>query len=313
MYDLSICIVNWNGAHLLEPCLRSIFEQPSQTSFEVIVVDNGSTDDSLAMLQREFSQVKVRVNQENVGFTRANNQAFQIAQGRYLLMLNNDTLVKPGALTHLVAFMDDHPEAGIVGCRLLNPDGSLQPSCWPFPTVRSMLFRALYLDKLFPRSHWAGAYYAAWEHDAVREVDVVMGCCLLVRRQVLDQVGPLDEGFFIYWEETDWCRRAKQQGWQVLFTPQAEVVHFGGQTTRSHSATMRLIYHQSRQRYFRKHHGRLVGAQVRLLSIIETGLRLTYWSSRSLLRPHRPGSAAMIGVYWPALRWLLTGYAPGRP
>lgn len=309
MPDVSICIVNWNAVDLLRDCLSSIFEQVWQVALEVIVVDNASTDSSVAMVCEEFPQVKLIVNGDNVGFARANNQAFNLASGRYLLLLNNDTIVLPGALDAMVGFMNCHPEAGMVGCKLLNPDGSLQPSCWRFSNLGTRFFRTLYLDKLFPRSHWAGIHYMSdWNYNTVREVDVIQGSCMLVRREVLVQVGPLDGAFFMFAEEMDWCYRAKQQGWKIYFTPEAEVIHYGGQSSSRQSAKMSIIMHQSILRYFRKHHGRLACVIVRLLAILEISLRLAYWSLSWLIRQRTKEYATYkIGVYWPALRWLLTG------
>jgi GT2 family glycosyltransferase len=309
LIDVSICIVNWNAAGLLRDCLHSIFGQEGRTSLEVIVVDNASTDDSVAMVRGEFPRARLIANSENVGFARANNQAFKVARGRYLLLLNNDTVVMPGAIDTMARFADRHPEAGMVGCKLLNPDGSLQPSCRTFPSLGIMFFRALYLDKLFPGNRWAGANYMSyWDHNTIREVDVIQGSCMFVRREVLEQVGPLDERFFMYYEETDWCYRTKQRGWKIYFTPEAEIIHYGGQSSSRQSAKMSVVYHQSLLGYFRKHHGRLVYVVVRLLSIVETSLRLAYWSLSSLLRWRKRAQATYkIVVYWPALRWLLRG------
>jgi hypothetical protein len=318
--DVSICIVNWNAADYLRSCLRSIVEQPWQSTWEVILVDNGSTDDSIAMVRQDFPQVYARliVNPANLGFAAATNQALATAQGRYLLLLNNDTVVQPGAIDHLVAFADAHCAAGLVGCRLLNPDGSLQPSCRSFPSLWIMLCRALYLDKLLPNNRWTGANYLSyWSHDTTRTVDVASGCCLLTRRSVLEQVGPLDDRFFFYFEETDWCRRAWQAGWKVYFTPEAQIIHYGGRSSSRQSAKMSVLYLDSLLKYFRKHHGRLAAVAVRLLAVLETSLRLSYWTLRSLLhgtlssrQPELPEPglpSRKIGQYWPALRWLLTG------
>ena len=311
MLDVSICIVNWNAADYLRSCLRSIVEQPWQSTWEIILVDNGSTDDSVAMVRQDFPQVSARliVNPANLGFAAATNQALAAAQGRYLLLLNNDTVVQPGAIDHLVAFADVHCTAGLVGCRLLNPDGSLQPSCRSFPSLWIMLCRALYLDKLLPDNRWTGANYLSyWPHDTVRTVDVASGCCLLMRRAVLEQIGPLDERFFFYFEETDWCRRAWQAGWKVYFTPEAQVVHFGGRSSSRQSAKMSVLYLDSLIKYFRKHHGPLAAVAVRLLAVLETSLRLSYWTLRSLLCPKEQRHAARkVAQYRPALYWLLTG------
>lgn len=308
MTDVSISIVNWNAEELLKNCLRSLFEHESGVSLEIIVVDNGSTDGSLSMVRSEFPFVKLVVNDENLGFASANNQAFEVASGRYLLLLNNDTVVLPGALDTMVEFMDGHPEAGMLGCKLRNPDGSLQASCRTFPTLATMLFRSIYLDKLFPQNRWSGASQMSyWDYGNVREVDVIIGCCMLVRREVLEDVGPMDEKFFMCSEDTDWCYRAKHREWKIYFTPEAEIIHLGGQSRSRQPARMAIDYYHGNLRFFRKHHGWLAYMIARLLAIIGTAMRLLFWtSSRLIWRRKRAQATQKIAAYWPTLRWLST-------
>lgn len=313
---VSVCIVNWNTRDLLRDCLESVFrDKERRASLEVIVVDNASTDDSVEMVRGMFPQVRLLVNEENVGFAGANNRAFEMAEGRYLLLLNSDTIVLPGAVDEMVRFMEAHPDAGIAGCKLLNADGSLQPSCRSFPNLWILLLRALHLDRLFPDTGWAGANYMShWNHNSVREVDVVQGSFMMVRREVLEDAGPLDEGFFMYSEETDWCYRARQKGWKTYFNPEAQIIHLGGQSSRRQPAKMTIIYHRSLQQYFRKHHGPLASLAVRLLGIVEVASRLVYWTVNSLVRRGKKERAGYkIGVYWPTLRWLVTGRTAWRP
>lgn len=309
MIDVSICIVNWNAEALLHDCLRSIYGHSGESSFEVIVVDNASNDTSAAMVSRDFPQVRLLVNDTNVGFAQANNQAFQITEGRYLLLLNNDTLVLPGMLDTMVQFMDTQSSAGIAGCKNLNPDGSLQPSCRSFPSLPIMFFRALSLDRLWPDNRWTGANYMSyWDHATIREVDVVKGSCMLVRREILQEVGPLDPSFFFYFEEIDWCHRARQKGWKTYFVPDAVVIHYGGQSSGQQSGRMRVAYYQSLLRYFQKHHGQPTDLVVRMCAILEISLRMAYWSAGILRRPPQKDIAInKCAVYWPALRWLITG------
>lgn len=309
MIDLSVSIVNTENRDLLAQCLDSIYRTIHQIHCEVWVVDNCSTDGSVEMVRARFPQVAIIENAERLGYSASHNRSLCRCQGRYMLVLNEDMLVLAGALEAMVAFMDAHPRAGMLGCRLLNPDGSLQPSCRTFPNLRIQLFRSLYLDKLFPGNRWTGANYMSyWGHDTVREVDVIKGCCMLVRREVVEQVGLMDERFFIYYEETDWCYRTKRAGWQIYFTPGADIVHYGEQTTRRQSARMTSIQYQSLLKYFRKHHGWAAAAIVRLLSIVETGLRVIYWSLSSLIRRRERAYARYkIDLYWPTLRWLLAG------
>lgn len=249
---LSIIIVSWNTSALLEKCLASVYAYPPADPFEVWVVDNASTDDSAAMVESYFPQVHLVTNANNVGFARANNQAIPHCTGEYILLLNPDTEVKAKALPTLSAWLDAHPEAGGVGPFLLNPDGTLQTSCYPAPTLMREFWRLLHLDWLTPY----GSYnMARWDTHTPREVDVLQGACLLVRRMVLEKVGVLDETYFIYSEEVDLCYRIRRAGWSLWWEPQSQVVHYGGQSTRQVKTEMFLRLYQGKVLYFRKHYG----------------------------------------------------------
>jgi GT2 family glycosyltransferase len=253
--DLSIIIVSWNIRDLLAQCLQSVADDLTKLQHlqvETWVVDNVSTDGTVEMVQNQFPWVRLIQNQENVGFARANNQAISQSQGRYLLLLNPDTEIKPGALATLTRFMDNHPEAGAAGARHLNPDGTLQTSCYPMPTLSRELWRLFHLDVFRPY----GSYRMAdWDLDQSRPVDVLLGACLLLRRTALTQVGPLDEDYFIYSEEVDLCYRLQQGGWACHWVPQAQVVHFGGQSTQQVAREMFLRLYQGKLLFFRKHYG----------------------------------------------------------
>lgn len=254
---LSIIIVNWNTGHLLAGCIRSVLadlETLDRDGIEIIVIDNASVDDSLQILNRQFPQIHVVENQENVGFARANNQGIRQAKGDYLLLLNPDTEVKCGAFKILLAFMDANPDAGAAGPQILNPDGTLQISCYPTPTLLRELWYLLHIDLLWPY----GAYKMnSWSVDSSRPVDSLLGACLLVRREALDQAGLFDEEFFMYSEEIDLCYRLRQAGWSLQWVPQARVVHYGGQSTRQVASEMFLQLYRSKLRFFRKHYGSL--------------------------------------------------------
>lgn len=260
---LSIIIVNWNTRDLLTACLdsieRSLFSGDgggAGLETEIIVVDNGSTDGSAEMLRRDYPGVRLIENRENIGFARANNQGLAASRGHYLLLLNTDAFLREPALAQLVRFMDEHPEAGIIGPRLYFGDGTLQRSCYAFPTLATEFYGAIGLDRLFPRSRLFGRYRLSyWDMRDVREVDVVMGACLMARREVFEQIGGLDERFFMYSEEVDWCYRARQAGWRIYYVPQAEATHLWGGTSRTLPVqTVVQLYH-SRLLFFRKHYG----------------------------------------------------------
>lgn len=279
---LSIIIVNWNTRDLLATCLESIQRSLSNEEAgaglraEVIVVDNGSTDGTVEMLQRDYPGVRLIENRENVGFARANNQGLAASRGRYLLLLNTDAFLRGPALARLVRFMDEHPDAGIVGPRLYFGDGTLQPSCYAFPTLATEFYGAIGLDRLFPRSRLFGRYRLGyWDMRDVREVDVVMGACLLARREVFEQIGGLDERFFMYSEEVDWCYRARQAGWRIYYVPQAEVTHLWGGTSRVLPVqTVVQLYH-SRLLFFRKHYGPVTTAAYKAVLALACLVRLT--------------------------------------
>ena len=251
--DLAIIIVNWNTRDLLEQCLTSVLSCAGATpSFEIIVVDNASADDSAAMVRERFPFVRLVANKVNVGFARGNNQAIPMCTGRYLLLLNPDTLVLPGALEALVRFMDENPSAGAAGARLLNPDGTLQTCCYRAPSLTRELWRLLHLDAIHPY----GIYNMAdWDVQTSREVDVVQGAALIIRHEIVNQMGLFDEDYFIYSEEVDLCHRLHRRGWRVCWVPESQVVHYGGQSTRQVAAAMFLRLYQGKVLYFRKHHG----------------------------------------------------------
>ena len=250
--SLSIIIVSWNTRELLENCLNSILANPPSSPFEIWVVDNASTDDSPRMVREKFPQVHLVENRENMGFARANNQAIRQCSGKYVLLLNPDTLAGAGALQALIDLLDTHPEAGAAGARIINPNGSLQISSHPRPTVSRELWRLFHLDVLSP---FAVYPLTKWETAQPQEVDVLMGACLLLRKEVLDKVGLLDEDYFIYSEEVDLCYRIQRAGWHLYWVPTAEVVHFGGQSTQQVPTEMFLHLYQSKIKYFRKHYG----------------------------------------------------------
>lgn len=281
--DVSILIVSWNTKHVLHDCLASVYKETKGITFEVIVIDNASTDASTKMVTAEFPSVILIENSVNRGFAAANNQGITIAQGRYLLLLNSDTRVLDNAVAKTLSFADAHPEAAVVACRVLNPDRSFQPTCFMFPSVVNMILSSSYLYKLFPSSRLFGREEMTWwGRDNVREVDVVGGCFMLVRREAIEQVGRMDEQFFMYCEETDWCYRFKKTGWKVLFTPHAEIIHLGDQSTKQKKHEMFLQLWGSMLLFFKKHKNPLVYVTVCLLVAMFFLLRIPYWLSRTV-------------------------------
>ncbi len=226
---VSVIIVNWNTRQMLEDCLSSVFAETQSIAMEVVVIDNGSTDGSCQMCKSRFPQVKLIENPDNIGFARAMNQGFEMATGEHVLMLNSDTVVLDKAIEKSVAFADTRPDVGIIGCRLLNPDRSFQDSCFRFPSLLGLFLSGAYLSQFFKHSYvlnWDRYGYRQWSDP--HEVDCVMGSFMLMRASMLDEVGLLDNDYFMYGEETDFAFRARKAGWQTLYYPGAEIVHVRG-------------------------------------------------------------------------------------
>jgi len=282
--DVSVIIVNWNTEDLLQECLQSVFEAPQTIDLEVIVVDNASSDGSVAMVEKAFPQVKLVQNPDNKGFAAANNQGMALAQGRYILLLNSDTVVLDDAIGATTRFADAHDDVAVTGCRVLNADRSLQPTCFMYPSLLNMLLSSSYLYKLFPKSRFFGRERMTWwDRTDTRDVDVVTGCFMLVRRDAIDQVGCLDESFHMYGEETDWCYRFKEAGWRVVFAPDGEIVHYGGASSRQKPAEMTLQLRGSILLFLKKHRGILSYAVARVLVALYFFLRIPYWLCKGLL------------------------------
>jgi GT2 family glycosyltransferase len=248
--DVSIIIVNWNTRELLSQCLQSVYASRTTKEIEVWVVDNGSTDGSVEMVRENYPQANLTVNEKNVGFAHANNQAIKRSSGDTVLLLNPDTVVDQDAIDNLFHFLESNSDVGVVGPRLLNPDRSLQESAYPEPTLFREFWRMFHLDKF---NYYAEYPMDKWPNDQVREVDVLMGACLLIRRKIFDQVGFMDEDFFIYSEEVDLCTRIRDYGWRLFWYPAATVVHYGGQSTQQVQQEMFLQLYQGKIQYFRKH------------------------------------------------------------
>ncbi len=231
--DLSVIVVNYNTAHLLHEMWAALDRARGSLTLQTIVIDNASRDDSVALLRQEFPEAHVIVNGSNVGFGRANNQAIPLITGRYVLLLNTDAFVAPDTLAKTVAYMEAHPPCGILGVRLVGRDGSLQPSCRYFPTPWNVFLQRTGLRRYFPGQKMVDDL--TWDHAATRDCDWVPGCYYLVRRELIDEVGLFDPRYFLYYEEVDHCRSAKDAGWKVVFYPHTEVVHIGGESSKSDS------------------------------------------------------------------------------
>ncbi len=258
--DVSIIIVNWNTRELLGRCLASVGTTVQNLSCEIIVVDNASTDGSVAMVKERFPEVHLIENSENRGFGAANNQALRIMTGRYALLLNSDTVLTEKAVAELFSCMENHSEAAMACGQLLNADGSRQNSVAAFPTLLTLMTNISLLELLFPRRYPSKRYI----HVGPVEIDSGIGACLLVRREAIDAVGLFDERYFFFFEETDWAYRMRRAGWKVLHVPTALIYHFQGQSI-GRSIRSRIEFYRSRYQFFQKWRSRLYYWSVRVV------------------------------------------------
>lgn len=269
----SVLIVNWRTSHLLRPLLQSLKEHPAEGGGEIIVVDNASPEFDAAVFSEAFPEVLFLPQQENLGFARGNNLALQHSTGDYLVLLNPDTEVTPGALETLLQFMEHHPEAGIAAPQLVFPDGRVQDSCRSFPWPMAILFRALRLDTLFPRSRVLGAYRMSWfDHRSTRHVDQPMASCWVIPRSLVDQIGFFDEDFPILFNDVDYAWRVHEAGRQVWFVAEAQVIHHLGQGTGKAGAWIHEESHRGMVRFYRKHWKGKTPAAAQALAVLVSWL-----------------------------------------
>ena len=256
LYRLVVIIVSWNVKDLLAACLASLPAGADGMLVHTVVVDNASTDGSAEVVRERFPSVELIECRENLGFARANNIALRkfANDTDYFLLLNPDTVISPGALREMVDFMDTHPEAGIAGAKVVKPDGTLDWPCKRSYITPSVLFyKALGLDRLFPRSPRFGRYQLTYlDPDETHEVDSVVGAFLMIRRQCVVAIGPLDESFFMYWEDMDWCYRAKSAGWKIFYVPATTIIHHKAQSTGKRSYQMIYCWYHLAWRVYQK-------------------------------------------------------------
>jgi GT2 family glycosyltransferase len=303
--DLSVIIVNWNVRPLLERCLRSVIESAQRGGLEceIAVVDNASTDGSQEMVERLFPAVELISSDANLGFARANNLGASRSSGRHLLLLNPDTEVGGDALPVMVAFLNQHPDVGLLGPKLLFADGSVQPSRRRFPSLATAFLESTVVQQWFPQNRTLARYYVQDRSDDVeQDVDWVVGACMLIRRQAWEQVGPLDERFFMYSEELDWCRRLKSAGWRVVYVPSATVVHHEGQSSAQVVPARHIYFQSSKVLYFRKHHGVWAGGVLRVFLLATYVFQLCLEGLKWLLGHKRALRRERIAAYLRVLR-----------
>lgn len=277
--EVSAIVVTWNSIRWIAACLESLIEDLKTCSYEIMVVDNASSDGTADSVQERFPEVRLIRNTKNVGFAMACNQALLLNRAEYVLFLNPDTKILPGAVRTLVEFMNKQPQAGAVGPILLNPDGSLQLTGNAAPSLRNIFSETFFLDRLFPRSPVWGAHKQSHRDRAgLMEVDWTMGACLMVRRSALEKVGPYDENFFLFFEETDLCLRLKKAGYKIFVIQEAKVIHYGGTGLAHYTAHKIVNYHKSLFYFAQKYFTRRQRWTLRIIILVRTGIRLMVWA-----------------------------------
>lgn len=302
--QLSIVIVSWNVRELLKVCLTSIDSSlnSSAWAWEVIVVDGASEDGTQEMVRTEFPWVRLIECQENVGFPRGNNIGINQANGHFVLLLNPDTQVVNKALLKMVTFMEIQADIGILGPRLLNPDGSLQSSRRRFPSLLVGFFESTWFESLAPESVLRRYYATDLPDDEVVDVDWLVGACLLTQKDVIEQVGLLDEEYFMYSEELDWCRRIKEAGWRIVYYPQVEIIHHLGKSSEQAVVQRHINFQRAKLRYFRKFHGPLIASLLRIFLLFNYMVQLLFESVKGMLGHKRDLRIQRVRAYWQVIR-----------
>ena len=257
--DLTVVVVSYNTASLLDQMFAALDAARGRLKIQIIAIDNASRDGSAAHLRAKYPDVELIENSVNVGFGRANNQAMSKAKGRYILLLNTDAFVAPDTLSKTMQYMEANPRCGVLGVKLVSPDGSLQPSCRYFPTPWNVFLKSTGLMRLSPKTRLVDDM--SWDHNSIRECDWVPGCFYLIRREVIQRVGLFDPIYFLYYEEVDHCRTLQNAGWKVIYFPSTQVVHIGGESAQTvdtlskRGRQVSALQLESELLYFRKHFG----------------------------------------------------------
>jgi len=287
-------------------CLSSLTSEVCRYPIDIIVVDNASSDGSPDCVESQFPNVLLIRNTENMGFAKANNIGVSVSTGKYLCFVNSDVKVLPDCITRLVEYCEEHPVAGMVGPRIIGGDGQLQRSCRGFPSVWNMFCRALALDSIFKDFKlFSGYLLNYWPQNSQREVDILSGCFWLVRRQAMEEVGLLDETFFIYGEDMDWCRRFWTKGWKVVFVPLGEAIHYGGGSSSNAPIRFYIERQKADLQYWKKHHSTLAVVCYLLISSLHMLLRIIGYSFGIVLNPKELSWRHKLRRSYLCLKWIL--------
>ena len=292
--DLSVVIVSWNVKEYLMKCLSSVNNNVNNLSYEIIVIDNNSSDGTAEMIRKKFPETKLTINRENFGFARANNQAFAQCRGRYILLINPDTYLIDNSMNRLIEFLESHKEVGVVGPMLLNPDKSIQYICFYFPSLLSELLNSLNLDNVVRRKLLKKRLAKLMEKGMPFEVDWVPGACLILRSQILNEIGGLDEKYFLFSEEMEWCFRIKARGWKVFLIGNVFVIHYGSRSTKQNIHQMLIQRQKSRHIFFKNHRGLVFRLGIRFIYIFSFMVKILIRIASIPLTVLLPRDSALI-------------------
>lgn len=300
--ELSVIIVSWNVRELLADCLGSLEPSRDSLDLEVIVVDGGSQDGSPELVRESFPWVRLLAHADNVGFPKGNNLGISVARGRALLLLNPDTEVIGDALATMLSYLDEHPGVGIVGPQLRYPDGRVQSSRRRFPTVATAFLESTWLEPWAPRTVLKRYRVLDRTDDMVTDVDWIVGAALMARREAVEAVGLLDEAYYMYSEDLDWCRRFKDAGWRIVYLPEAQIIHHEGKSSEQAVTARHINFQRAKLRYFRKYHGRAVCALLRAFLILSYTWQIILEGTKGALGHRRQLRWQRVASYWQVLR-----------
>lgn len=307
MIDYSVIIVSWNAKNYLSECLQSLDKYRFKYNAEIIVVDNASTDGSPSLVQETFPHVKLIINEQNYGFAKGNNIGITQSTGKYLFLINSDVIVKDVCIEKMIEYMDDHPDIGILGPKILDKFGKTQRSCMEFPSLWNTFYSAFGLHNIFGKlQFFRGEMMTYWPHNTIRPVDVINGCFWMVRKEALDKVGLLDEHFFIYSEDKDWCKRFHETGWGVVFYPEAEAIHYGGASSSNAPIRFDVEMQKANLQYWKKHYSNWDCLCYRLMTFLHHMIRVLGYTCVYLISmKNRHNAAFKIKRSYTIIQWLI--------
>lgn len=305
---ISVVIVSWNAKSYLLQCLESVLRQVPPDQLEVIVVDNASSDGSPDAVRDNYPSVNLICNSGNDGFAKGNNIGISRSTGDYLFLINSDVVVSEGCFEKLIQHMDEHPQVGMLGPKIFGADGKIQRNCMAYPSLWNMLCRALALDALFPRSRLFGGHFLTfWNFEDTRQVDVINGCFWVLRRSAMEEVGLLDERFFMYGEDVDWCRRFTHKGWRLVYFAEADALHYGGASSSNAPIKFDIERQRADYQYWTKHHSWIEAHAFLFISLLQHTLRIGAELIAYPLRRTRDVSRYKIKRGLASIKWILAG------